>query len=419
MQLSPRLGLLLAFCCPAPSFGSQTLFVPSDHPNLAAAIAHAQPGDEIVVQTNADQNQGFLPIVIDKPLEIRGEPVCNVLLGVDGLLLDGPGSGKLVLENVHIGYAQLDSNGKKSLSGGGFDQVFLRGCTIRHDNVSLSGLITTSEPAIDLLDVEQLILLDCNVLGGKAGADSCLFSLSNYQNGKPGIFARNSQVVLIDSQVRGGIGGASEFTSQPCPGDLTAWPGKGGIGAIARQLILLGNSSVAGGAGASWSSFPLGICNVGKSITCGTQPNGSAALVSGLFQFADAGLLSDQDSISFSAGGVQELTLISYPSFAGASYFVLGSLAGSSPGTPIGPYFLPLVISDPYFLYTVQQPNGPVLGSSLGVLDAKGSATATVTITDDLPSALIGLTLTHACVLFGAQLEVLGTSNAVSLAISS
>lgn len=256
------------------------ILVPDDQPDLPAAIAAAAAGDTILVQTAADQNVFGSGVVLDKALTIVGDPVCRIDVFGSGLQLNGPGTGEVVLRNVSIQYAFGDSNGAETLYGGGFDSVRLIDCSILHDNVAGSGLITQSYPAVDLPTVQQLSAVRCNLLGGPAGSDDCV-TPAFYVDGREGIRAPQASVLLVQSLVRGGRGGQGvESTFAPCPGDLAGWGGKGGDGVVAARVRSV-SSFVHGGPGITWLSYLSEMCHVGGTVPCGQQPNGDPFVVSG------------------------------------------------------------------------------------------------------------------------------------------
>ncbi|MHC4377716.1 MAG: hypothetical protein ACYS26_14030 [Planctomycetota bacterium] len=393
---------------------ADTLVVPDDAINLTAAIAIAQPGDTILVRTTLDQN-GLGPVFVDKSLTVRGEPVCNFDLGAPALILAGPGGARLELENVVMGYGFTDSEARPSLSGTGFEEVVLKGCEILHDNFAGSGLITLTEPAVDLPGVERLILLDSELLGSPAGADGCVINLSFYADGEPGIYAPAAEVILLASDVVGGRGGQVETTVQPCPNDIAEWPGKGGVAVVAANVSQT-QSTTSGGQGALWRSQVLGLCDVGQSVVCGFQPQAAAFDVSGSVVDRELSLLASPPSVSLS-GGTQVLDLVAEPQFAGGLYFVAGSFSGTTPGLPLGSLTVPLATPDPYFDFSIANFNGAVLGATLGTLDGNGRAQATVTLNPALSTNLIGVSATHACVVFDGALAPAAVSNPTELEI--
>ena len=68
-------------------------------------------------------------------------------------------------------------------------------------------------------------------------------------------------------------------------------------------------------------------------------------------QGADPNLYVDVSSISVAAGGTQTMTHALGNQHTGSLYIVLGSLSGTSPGTPFGTATIPLN-SDPYLTFT-------------------------------------------------------------------
>lgn len=411
MRFALFLGLPLSLTFQA---SADTLIVPDDAINLTAAIAIAQPGDTILVRTTLDQN-GLGPVFVDKSLTVRGEPVCNFDLGAPALILSGPGDARLELENVVMGYGFTDANARPSLSGSGFEEVVLKGCEILHENVAASGLITLTEPAVDLPQVQRLTLLDTELLGSPAGADDCVINIVQYANGERGIFAPNADVTLLSSVVTGGRGGFEETTVQPCPSDISAWPGKGGTAIVAANVFQT-DSTATGGQGAVWRSQVLGLCGVGQSNVCGSQPQAAAFEVSGGVIDRELSMLASPPSVSLS-GGTQVLDLVAEPQFAGSLYFVAGSFSGSTPGLPLGSLTVPLATPDPYFDFSIANFNGAVLGATLGTLDANARAQATVTLNPALSTNLIGVSATHACVIFDGALAPAAVSNPTELEI--
>ena len=83
--------------------------------------------------------------------------------------------------------------------------------------------------------------------------------------------------------------------------------------------------------------------------------------------------------VSVTAGQSQVMTIDAGPQNAGRTYWMLGTLSGTSPGTPLpGGLTLPLN-NDGYFQFTRMTPNSAFLSNSLGTLDGQGRATVTFT----------------------------------------
>jgi hypothetical protein len=106
-------------------------------------------------------------------------------------------------------------------------------------------------------------------------------------------------------------------------------------------------------------------------------------------------LAGDVSTVSETAGGVQSLSLAAPPLMGGKLYFLVGSASGIWPGIMYGTQVLPLNL-DSYFIQTVLHPNMLPLAGSLGVLDADGLATASVTLPPAIDPALVGIILNHA-----------------------
>ena len=70
-----------------------------------------------------------------------------------------------------------------------------------------------------------------------------------------------------------------------------------------------------------------------------------------------------------------------------------------------------------YLIYTLLNPNVPPYAGTLGLLDAGGEATATLTVPPGSPPALAGLAIHHAFLVFAASGEVVLASQPASLAL--
>ena len=121
-------------------------------------------------------------------------------------------------------------------------------------------------------------------------------------------------------------------------------------------------------------------------------------------------LFAAPPSISLAAGGTQTLTLNAGSDNAGRFYFVLGTLSGTTPGIVIDGFVVPLNV-DAYTFQSLLAPNAPPFGNTLGLLDANGQATATVTLPPGLSPAFAGLRADHAYVV----IDVAPTLVAVTL----
>ena len=124
-------------------------------------------------------------------------------------------------------------------------------------------------------------------------------------------------------------------------------------------------------------------------------------------------LASETTTISLSAGGTQPMSLFEDPAKAGDFYWVFGSVTGTSPGIPFGGGVLLPLNFDPYFNLTLTKPFLGIFGAFLGVLDASGRATPSLTIPAGSDPGLAGVVLYHAVV----TTSVIGTAEAATGAI--
>lgn len=124
----------------------------------------------------------------------------------------------------------------------------------------------------------------------------------------------------------------------------------------------------------------------------------------------------DAPSISTSTGGVQTLTLSSCAAYAGKTYVILGSLAlpPGDGGLPLDDVHVQLSV-DAWFDASLDQANGGVFGSSVGLLDASGSAVVQITVPATVASALAGVEFFHA----GVIVDVPGSGLAVAASVPS
>jgi len=124
------------------------------------------------------------------------------------------------------------------------------------------------------------------------------------------------------------------------------------------------------------------------------------------------------DSISLSSGGTQTFRLNAGVAHAGEFYLVVGSLSGTSPGTPVPPFVLPLN-PDAYFLLSINSANLPPFSSTFALLDATGLGIASLTIPAGAAPGLAGTTAHHAFVaLDAATLAPALVSNAAPLSLT-
>ena len=122
-------------------------------------------------------------------------------------------------------------------------------------------------------------------------------------------------------------------------------------------------------------------------------------------------------AVPFNPPGTQDLLLRAGDAHAGAAYFVLGSITGTSPGTaiPSAPGVVLPLNADGYTDLTLAG-LGPIVGF-FGTLDAAGQAGALVVLPPGLSFGLVGLVVHHAYVGVDPGTGAIFTSNAAPLEI--
>lgn len=131
--------------------------------------------------------------------------------------------------------------------------------------------------------------------------------------------------------------------------------------------------------------------------------------------YVDRELWSSRSDIPLSPGERVEFDVIAGTRYAGAEYMVLGSMSGTSPGTSLGEFELPLV-EDAYYnsTLTTQAP----IGAATGRLDARGRANAVFTLPQGLAPAT-GATFDHVVIVFDVPGEYPAfVSNVVSFTVT-
>ncbi|MEM7198640.1 MAG: hypothetical protein AAF628_00115 [Planctomycetota bacterium] len=127
-------------------------------------------------------------------------------------------------------------------------------------------------------------------------------------------------------------------------------------------------------------------------------------------------LNSDIQSVSAGTGGTQSLLLSTGGVLPSNLYLVMGSLSGTSPGTPLGSVFLPLNF-DAFTQLTLLVPGVPPFVNTLGTLDAAGKANAAIAL-PAFPS-LAGVTFHFAYVVLDGSMGSIGfASNAEPLTVT-
>jgi hypothetical protein len=105
--------------------------------------------------------------------------------------------------------------------------------------------------------------------------------------------------------------------------------------------------------------------------------------------FVDRALWASGTTITLTQGGNVALDLILGAAHAGESYVLVASASGTSPGTPVGSFVVPLNL-DALTLFTLDQANTAWFVNTLGTLNGQGRAQGSVVLPAlaGLPSAL-------------------------------
>ncbi len=160
------------------------------------------------------------------------------------------------------------------------------------------------------------------------------------------------------------------------------------------ERLANGNTLICSGA----NSRLFEVTAAGQTVWDYTYPSPSL-----IFQAhsVDRRLWASTDELSISAGGSLDFTHIVDTERTGDVYYLLGSFAGTSPGTLLpGSVILPLNV-DPLLLGMVTHPNIGVFIDTVGMIDAQGGAASAVLIPPGLLlPVLIGqdMSLVHALI---------------------
>ena len=154
----------------------------------------------------------------------------------------------------------------------------------------------------------------------------------------------------------------------------------------------------------------------GMHAALGADWDDDSGVSSGSAHVVELGsLYHGQPELSVAAGGSQSLLLRAGPNHGGELFLLLGSLSGTTPGTPIpsSNELLPLNY-DAYTQLLLATGGGGLVAPLVGALDPFGRADSSFTLPAGAPPEIVGLTAHHAYVAVSlAPLGVKHVSNAV------
>ena len=257
-----RLLALVAVSLLATPLAASTWHVPGDFSTAQAAIDAAAPGDTIVLHDGIHAG-----LVIDKPLQLMGEPAASIIGGdvggqfVSPIGLAGPGSGTVVLSRLAIGgeiNGAVYGFNPPGVSGTGFDELLVYDSVVEGPEYYWLTGLGRGSPAIEVT-VPFVLVERCMAFGSRTDTDS---PIPSAPDGCAGIDVTGT-LVLLDSMVRGGDSGWYCYPSNTCPpGCTSSLGGAGGIGVVSTEFYHA-NSTISGGTGAPWycESLPF-VCDV-------------------------------------------------------------------------------------------------------------------------------------------------------------
>lgn len=168
-------------------------------------------------------------------------------------------------------------------------------------------------------------------------------------------------------------------------------------------------------------------CQSGKNVirfANGTWNDACSLGVSGnwvmevTYRIANCDALNrDVAQVSLASGGEQTYTLAAGSAEGGKFYWILGSVSGTSPGSPFPGGLLPLN-ADPYTNLTLSQPFNPLFSNFFGSLDGDGAAFAAFVVPQGTDAEFAGVTLYHAYITIGTPGVIDTASNAVELLLA-
>ena len=126
-------------------------------------------------------------------------------------------------------------------------------------------------------------------------------------------------------------------------------------------------------------------------------------------------LTADKFEISVSGNEFQTMSIDFGPEQAGRNYFVIGSVTGVAPGTPVGSGLRLPINLDAYTEHTVNLVPGQGLLQYVGTLSPNGTGTAFLAQGVQLPPGLVGYNLYHAVLVMNSLKLPTATSNPIAV----
>lgn len=248
--------------------------------SLQAALDAAAPGDVVEVRGGE-----YAAITISKSVTIVGSPRPTIrppnpseaaFHCSPAVTLAGSGVGVVTLANLDVGgvgAADWFSVFHAAIEGGGFTALHVNDCIVLGPDLEYATGIGVGAEAIRT-SVPLLYLCKSQLAGGENSTD---VGCASMPNGRCGVDAPNSIVVVLDSVVSGGLGSdhvacfdafcGTSPPVQPCP---CAWLGGEGGDGIRAQRVFVANSIVRGGMGMTVTD----VCGLTGTLW-GTQPDGA------------------------------------------------------------------------------------------------------------------------------------------------
>ncbi len=205
--------------------------------------------------------------------------------------------------------------------------------------------------------------------------------------------------------VSGVFGPAAPVWTYTAPGFYSAF-------VSSAQRLRNGNTLICSGA----QSELLEVTSAGQTVWSHTDPGNTFT-----FQVdaIERRIWSDNDELSAASGGSVTFTHQCDSVRAGNFYFLLGSLSGTSPGTPLpGGAILPLN-TDGLLLGMLTFPNFAVFIDTFGVVDSLGRARSAITVPPNLlVPALVGAEMSLCHILIDSVGDIAEISNVETVRIA-